>query len=789
MAQMGQAPQGPQGPSLYRSPVKEIKLEKIILEGNKTIDRSLILNTLQVREGEEYLPPVLRQRVQSSVNALHKLGLFSDIKVDMESPDTSDGIHLIVTVTELPTLAHADIEGNKKVKKDDIKEAMDLLDGQVYSRSAVERNRQKILDLYHDKGYLLAEVKVKEGTEESTGRKTVTYEIKEGKKVRVRYIAFDGNRHVPDNKLRKRLGTKEDRWWRDGEYKEDEFRLGLDSLVDYYRELGYLDAAIKGEKTDYTPDKKHMDLRVSVEEGRLYRFGKATFVHNNIVDDPALYAQVLLDSGEVFNMKKYQATKFQVQSVFREEGYLFMEMEDAFKYRDDSIVDVTFNIREKSIAHIHLVDIRGNTKTKDKVLRREIKLFPGDIFRQSLVMRSQRDIMQLAFFDNVEPDIEVVQEEGERGDVNLVFKVTEKQAGTGTVSAGLAYSQKDNLVGTIGLQIPNFLGNGQRADLNLEWGPNKQLGSIGFTEPWFLDTPTLVGGSLFYSYQKGVRSTDNDYTRYGLRLNLGRRLTWPDDYFSVSSSYNLTKNDNGFTTVPEALIVPSGLESSLHLTLTRDDKNLPFFPSEGSRYRLTYSRVGGPLGGDFNYDQVESKVNYWFPTLGKLVLGLETEYGMLIGDKIQSYDLYQMGGVLGYQGKMRGYDAGSIGYSRIGRSFFSFVTELTYPVVENTFYLIGFFDAGNVFGSTPKFDNEQGTGTYNPVSGANVPAPYEEIDFSDLRKDVGFGFRLVIPLVAPFGMGFDFGWPLDDLESFSDGSRHTKVGRAPQLNFVIEQGF
>jgi outer membrane protein insertion porin family len=298
----------------------------------------------------------------------------------------------------------------------------------------------------------------------------------------------------------------------------------------------------------------------------------------------------------------------------------------------------------------------------------------------------------------------------------------------------------------------------------------------------------LVGGSLFYSLQKAGTGTLYDYERYGLRLNLGRRLTWPDDYFSVSSSYNLTKNDNGFVTTPQALIVPSGLESSVHLTLTRDDKNLPFFPSEGSRYRLTYSRVGGFLGGDFDYDQVETKINYWFPTFGKLVLGLETEYGMLLGDKIQSYDLYQMGGVLGYQGKLRGYDAGSIGGSRIGRSFFSFATELTYPVVENTFYLLGFFDAGNVFGAAEKFDRDQGL-SYSAVTADQVPEPWEEVDFSDLRKDVGFGFRLVIPLVAPFGMGFDFGWPLDDLENFTTGERREKTGRAPQLNFVIEQGF
>ena len=643
----------------FRSPVKEVKVADIRLEGNKTVDKSMVTNTISIQKGEEYLPPVLRQKIQTSIISLYKLGLFADVKVDIDYPDSLEGAVLTFSVTELPTLAHAEFKGNKKIKKDDIKEAMDLLDGQVYSRSAVERNRQKILVLYHNKGYLLAKIAVEEGMEAETGRKTVTFAIEEGKKVQVRYITFAGNLSVKDKALRKKLSTKEDRWWRDGDFKEDDYRLGLDTLVEFYRELGYLDASVKGEKINYTEDKRHMDIRINVVEGKRYRFGKATFLHNNIVEDGALTAQLLLDSGDIFNMKKYEATKFQVQSVYREEGYLFMDMQDRFTYQD-SIVDVTFTIKENSIAHIHLVDIRGNTKTKDKVIRREVKLFPGDIFRQSLIMRAQRDIMQLAFFDNVEPNIEQVKG-GDPSDVNLVLKVSEKQAGTGTVSAGLAYSQRDQLVGTVGLQIPNFLGNGQRADLSMEWGPNKKLGSLGFTEPWFLDTPTLVGGSIFYSFQKAYQTNQNDYTRYGLRLNLGRRLTWPDDYFSISSSYNLTENDNGLVTNRSSLIVPSGLESSLHLSVTRDDKNLPFFPSEGSLYRVTYSKVGGPLGGDFDYHQVETKVDWWFPTIQKLVLGVESEFGILLGENIQTYDLFQMGGVLGYQGKLRGYDPGSVG--------------------------------------------------------------------------------------------------------------------------------
>lgn len=769
----------------FRNPVKEVKVADIRVEGNRTVDKSLIVRSLQIEKGDEYLPPVLRQRVGASIAALHKLALFSDVRADIDYPDSLDGAVLTFVVSELPTLAKAEVKGNDKIKTDDLKEVMDLLDGQVYSRSAVERNRQKILDKYHSKGYLLAQVDVEEGVEEETARKTVTFRIKEGKKVRIRYISFAGNVHVKDKQLRKKLPVKEERWWRDGDFKEDEYRLGLDSLVDYYRELGYLDASVQGDKITYTPDKKWLDIRVNVNEGRRYRFGKATFIHNNIVEDGALRAQLLLDSGDVFNMKKYEATKFQLTSLYREEGYLFLDLQDRFEYQD-SVVNVTFTIKENSIAHIHLVDIRGNTKTKDKVIRREIKLFPGDIFRQSLIMRAQRDIMQLAFFDNVEPNIEQSQD-GDPSDVNLVMKVTEKQAGTGTVSAGLAYSQRESLVGTVGLQIPNFMGNGQRADLNLEYGTQKKLASVGFTEPWFLDTPTLVGGSIFYSRQEAVLANEQTYTRYGLGLNLGRRLTWPDDYFTLSSSYNLTENDNGFTSNQGSLIIPSGLESSLKFTLTRDDKNLPFFPSEGSLYRLSYSRVGGPLGGDFDYHMLETKVNWWFPTIQKLVLGVSTEFGMLLGDNIQSYDLFQMGGVLGYQGKMRGYDPGSIGSSRIGRSYFSFITELTYPVVENTFYLLGFYDVGNVFGNIPKRD-PTGLTYYNPISHNAVPSPWEEIDFSDLRRDLGFGFRLVIPLVAPFGMGFDFGWPLDDIETY-DGDRHPKAGKSPVVNFVIEQGF
>ncbi len=768
-----------------RSTVKETQIEEILFTGNKTVDSSLIAGSLQFRKGEAFLPPVFRQHVKTSVEALYRLRLFSDIRVDIAYPSDREGAVLTFHFKELPTLAGTELQGNKKIKEDDIRGAMTLLDGQVYSPSAVEKDRQSILDLYREKGFLLAKVDYTEKVETGSGRNTLTFTIDEGRKVSVRYITFAGNANFKDKELRKRLSVKEDRWWRDGDFKQDEFRVSLDSIVDFYREKGFLDAAVQGHEITYSDDKRHLDIRIKMAEGSRYYFGKAFFVHNNIVEDRALQAQVMLDSGEVFNVKKFEATKFQVQSIYREQGYLFVQLADQRTYRGDT-VDVTFTVKENSIAHIQKVHVRGNTKTKDKVVRREVRLFPGDIFRQSLVMRSQRDIMQLNFFDGVEPNIEP-SESGDPSEVDLVFDVKEKEAGTGTFSAGAAYQARDGFVGTLGLQIPNFMGNGQRAEMNVEYGKYKELFSVGFTEPWLMDTPTLLGGSLFYSFYEARLANEFDYTSYGMRVSLGRRLTWPDDYFSVRTSYNLTRNDNGQNHDASNLIIPSGLESSISATIVRDDKDLPVFPTEGSRYALTLSQVGGPLQGSFDYVQSDLKVNWWFPTFSKFVLGVETQFGMIYGDNIQSRSLYQMGGLLGYQGKLRGYSPGSIGNSRVGRSFFSFVTELSYPIVPGTLYGLAFFDAGNVFGNLPKYTtDESGRLRFTAIPKDDAPNPFDEVDLTDLRRDIGLGFRLVVPMVGI--MGFDFGWGLDDEEVIRTGARRKQDGKM-QVNFVVEQGF
>ncbi len=757
------------------NPLRPIIIHDIRVEGNQSVDASLIRSTLSFKIGQEYAPTVLEQRARESIKLLNNLKLFSDVAIYRSPVDTAEGEDFIIRVKELPTLAKIELKGNKKIKEDDIREAIDLLDGQVYSPTSIKRNEEKILDLYREKGYLLASIEVEEKEEEATAKKIIEFNIKEGKKVRVKHIRFKGNERLSDKKLKKQMETKEKRWWRSGEYKEDEFRASLDSIQAFYKDQGYLDAAVPSQKISYSEDKKTLNIDIDVSEGSRYYFGHAKFLNNTILDDKALQNQVLLDSGDVFNYTKYNATKQNIQSSYLEEGHLHMRVDDQKNYRD-SIVDVTFDVAEGGISHIQKVMIRGNTKTKDKVVRREIHLFPGDVFRLSLLQRSARDIMQLNYFDNVNPNFEPAQT-SDPNDVNLVMEVKEKTAGTGTFSAGVAYSARDRLVGTLGLQIPNFLGNGQRADMNVEYGANRQYYSLGFTEPWFMDTPTLLGGSIFYQlFNDPTGDSQKDYYKYGFSGSLGRRLTWPDDYFRVNSRYNLTVNRGYGNSNPDFLILGEGLESSLHFTIVRDDKDLPIFPTQGSRHTAQYSIVGGFLGGDFAYNEYQLKTEWWFPLFKKLVLEVEVEGGLIDGDNIQSFALYQMGGAWGYQGKLRGYSGGYTGRDRIGRSFFSSVAELSYPIVQNTFYLLGFFDAGNVFGRYKLREN---------IAHDAAISPWEEVDLSTLKRDFGFGFRLVVPMVGI--LGFDFGWPLDPDEG--SGGIDKKVVGGLNINFVIEPPF
>lgn len=518
----------------------------------------------------------------------------------------------------------------------------------------------------------------------------------------------------------------------------------------------------------------YVRIEIDIKEGRKYYAGNVYFTGNEVYPTEFLQAQVRLDSGKVFDYYLYDATKKAIKDVYSEEGYLFMQMEETKIFVNDSVVSLNFALREGLPAQIHKVHIRGNTKTKDKVIRREIKLFPGDTYRQSLLERSFRDIMQLNYFDQVMPDVQPVGEQ----DVDLVFNVSEREAGTGTFGAGLAYSQADGIVFTLSLAIPNCcMGDGQAANMSAEYGFDKRGIAVGFSEPWFRDTPTRIGMTASYTWWNyRDYGWSHDVTRYGGSVYVGRRLKWPDDYFYAQTGVSWYRNEQG-ENLEGSLVRYTGNEAALNFTIIRDDKNLPIFPTEGSRYVLETSwAIPHFLYGNFSFLQTDLSIKWWFPLYSdKLALGITNEFGVITGNILQNRSLYQMGGALGYKGLMRGYSSGSIGAWRVGRSYQYFGAELAWPIAPNRFYLLPlFFDAGNVFGDVYPADRMV----------KDLGSPLSEWDISSLKRDFGFGFRVIVPMLGI--IGFDFAWPLDPPEI--GGYDGPSVGTM-EFNFIISQGF
>lgn len=527
-------------------------------------------------------------------------------------------------------------------------------------------------------------------------------------------------------------------------------------------------------KYDEIKTSSEVAIHISMNEGRRYYMGGLHFSGNEVLNDKILDYAFRLDSGEVFDQYVYESSKKALLDSYREDGYLFAQFDEERTFTNDSIVNLTYRMREGLPASIHKVHIHGNTKTNEKVIRREVRLYPGDTYRQSALERSFREIMQLNYFDMVVPDIKVVGEQ----EVDLDFAVQEKEAGTGTFSLGVSYSQSDGLVGTASVSIPNCcMGDGQAATLSLEYGEDKKGASVSFTEPWFMDKPITLGANLLYSWWNEEQYGDPNITRYGGSVFMGKRLKWPDDYFYGQVSYSWLMNKQG-DNIDGSYVLYTGIESAVGFKLIRDDKNLPMFPTEGSRYVLGVEVADNFLFSDFEFIKTDISIKWWFPLFrDRLTLALTNEYGVIFGDKLEYRNLFKMGGVMGYEGLMRGYSSGSLGYGRLGRSYQYVGAEIQLGLVPQTFYLLPFFfDAGNVFGDR-----------YNPNSKVSKPSrsPLNEWDPTNFKKDIGFGFRVVVPMLGI--IGFDFAWPLDVGESYN-GLQHTEVGDM-EFNFVIGQGF
>lgn len=740
-------------PSLAQTTVEEIEIRGDF----KRVAESLIRTTVGLQPGVE----LSQENVQEAVRALQGLHVFSDIQLYADDSDVGPGVKLIVVVREHPTLEGVRFKGNKEIKEKDMKEAVGLVSGQVVAPKDVARGRQRILELYGDKGYLRASVEGQLFDAEEQGTVFLQFDIVEGDKVRIAEVNIIGSEAIEARTIRKQMETKPKRWWRKSEFKADTYQQDKERILAFYRSKGYQQATIVRDSIYYDESRSRLFIDIEVEEGRQYRVGSVSWEGNELFGPEELARQLKVEEGDVFQFSSPELA-YLAKSAYYERGYLDTEIIPRETIRGDSI-DVSFQVFEGEPWKIRRIEFTGNVKTREKVLRREVALRPGDVFKSSQLQESQRRLYMLGYFKDVQFQQHATPSIDDEKYIDLSFDVEEQR--TGAASMGAGYSDRDKLVGTIGLQIPNFRGMGQNLDFSWEFGTRREQFLIGFTEPWLFDTPTSFSFRLYTLNQRYFRSFK--FHRNSVSARLGRRLNKPA-YSSVSLGYQLRDerySDFVDTTRADSPSFTPRTTSSLEVVFRRDTRDLPDFPTNGSVVSYTPEMASSFIAGDVDFHRHELNFNIYRPSFWKFVLAVETKFSVIDGfsdwddDNISFWDRFTPGGVDWWDGQVRGYPDASLGPRDAqgrnigGRSMMTVNIEYRFPITERQVIGLVFADAGNAWEHVDDFDP------------------------TDLKRSIGLGFRVMTPMLGM--IGFDFGYGFD---------RRSVDGQRPGLSTHFQFG-
>ncbi len=730
-----------------------VKVLGVTVEGQKSADPTLI----QINSGLSTGKEINSEDLQKAIKNLWSLNIFSDVEILLDK-EVAGGVYLTIRVKEYPRLEKIELAGNKKIKKEDIDKELDFYRGQVVSPTHVNQARRKLKKLYFDKGFLLVEINPETFASEKEDRVILRFNIKEGNKVQIKKINFLGNDNFSDSKLRKKMKeTKEDRWWRGADFNRKKFNEDLEKVLQFYRNEGFRDAEIVSDSIYYDAERKDLFIDIAVREGNRYYIGDIGFQGNKIYSTEVLQSRLGFDTGDPYNLEKIQKAIIErLGSLYYDSGYIYSQINPKETPVARDTVDIQFLINEGQPVKINLIHVAGNTKTKEKVIRRELKINPGDTFSKAALERSQREVWVLNYFSDVKIDYWQIGEDK----IDLKFTVEEKSTDLANMSAG--WSERDKVIGSIGVAMNNLFGNGQRLSFDWNFGRYYRSFQIGFTEPWLMDTPTLAGFS-FYDTNRDPRYIGYRQRSTGGSLQLGRRFRWPDNYFrgdwiyridrtelSDFSDYVLQINPRNITQEQWPLI-----SSSITQIISRNSLNRPEFPTEGSEVSFSTEFAGGLLGGNVGYQKYILSASWFTPAIWKFVLYNQAVAGFMDGwtknSRIPYLEYFFIGGEgLSRSTPLRGYDDPLSGYaiSEGGKSILKYTTEIRFPIIPNpTMFGLIFAEAGN---------------TWLNVS---------DTDPFDLRRSVGFGARIFMPMIGI--IGFDYAYGFDNIDS-ATGRRYGK---------------
>ena len=756
------------------------KIAGISVEGNVFSDEQTIIALSGLRPGED----VTADKLQIAIKNIWQRQQFAHVEITIDRV-TSFGAFLLIKVEEFPRLSSLEIQGNKELSNKEIADAVKKGRGDILNPYDIYLAKNAIRKLYEKEGILFPIIEAETIPTDTAAYYRLVITINEGPEYKIAGVDFIGNDSFSDDELMDSFeDSKKSPWWKfwsSNVYNTEKYEADKRRLIAFYQSKGFIDAEIVRDTVKLNQEQEEAFIEIEVREGRRVYVRNIQFAGNTVYPSELLERRLGFKKGDEFNRDRFEKNlegnedQSDVKSLYLDNGYLGMQINrDIVRVAPDS-VDITLAINEATRYTIRRVEITGNTKTKDKIIRRELYTRPGDYFDRSAIIRSVRGLGVLNYFnpEALRPDVRVVDNTA----VDVVYAVEERS--TDTFNASLGYAGALGLTGSVGFTFNNFSiteplkgGAGQIFNFNWEIGQGSRIRtfSLGFTEPWLFDEPTTLGFNIFDTRQQ----FGFDLRRTGVSVNLGRRFRFPDDYFRGDWSVRFQRNDlksastrffrQGVTT-----------EATLSQTISRISLDNIVFPTNGSRFSFSTQFAAGALGiGSVDY--LKNGLNYESITpllqiegQNRLVLYLSSELGYLTSlrsdTNIPPLERYQMGGN-GLGGAtnvtpLRGYPDFQIGpfengQAVGGRVMMRHVLETRFALSLNPIpiYVLAFAEAGNVW------------------------ATLEETDPFSLKRSAGVGLRL---LINPIGLlGFDYGYGFDPVRNIGGRSGwqfHFQFGR------------
>ncbi|HPX09796.1 MAG TPA: outer membrane protein assembly factor BamA, partial [Candidatus Cloacimonas sp.] len=454
--------------------------------GAENIDPELVITALSIRIGDT----LDSEAVAKSIRNLYKMGIFSDIQVESEPYRT--GITLLIKIKENPIVSNIEYIGFKAVKQERIDELVNVKVGSYWSEGVKNHLVNKLKNEYATKGFSNAEIQIFE-SRLPNNKVGLKIQVNEGKKVSIKQITFVGNSYFEDKTLQKKMKTKPASFLRSGNFEQEKFDADLQALTAFYKKNGFIDVVI-GPYEIQPLGEKHIEIVINVYEGTKYNFGGITIEGNEFFPSDELKDVFTMKIGEPFDQEVFDNELRNVYSKYFDEGFIYVFIVPNYVKEGDQLI-VNLKINENNRARIRQIHITGNKRTKEKVIRRQLEISPGDYFRQTQVMRSQQNIYNLGFFEqDIRLDYTPVNKEG---DIDLQLDVIDRSSGT--ANGGVGYNSQDKFVGQLSVSQNNLFGNNWSANLTWEFGGNTQNFEFGFTNPNLLDTDILLGSNLYYT--------------------------------------------------------------------------------------------------------------------------------------------------------------------------------------------------------------------------------------------------------------------------------------------------